>query len=74
MRFEKKRKKNHKFAAAKHHLGPIKTQVWKAYVTACLLNEIIVSNEITGYVKPIPVFMIKTGHQSTLKGVLTLSR
>ena len=26
-----------------HHLGPIITQIWKAYVTARLSNEIIVS-------------------------------
>ena len=31
-----------KSAAAKHHLGPIKTQIWKVYTTAHLSNKIIV--------------------------------
>ena len=34
----------------KHHHVPIKTQIWKAYVTARLFKEIILSNEITGSV------------------------
>ena len=51
-----------KSAAAKHHIGPIKTQIWnKAYVIARLSNEIIVSNEINGFVKPIQcyIFVLK---------------
>lgn len=45
-------------AAAKHHFGPIKTQISKTYVTTRLSNE-IVANEVvnTGSVKPIPVFI-----------------
>ena len=45
-------------AAAKCHLGPIKTQTQKAYVTADLSNEMIASNEITGSEKQIPVFIL----------------
>ena len=41
-----------------HHLGPIKTQIWKAYVTARLANEIIVSTEITGSENKIPDFIL----------------
>ena len=40
-------------AAAKHHIGPIKTL--KAYVSACVSKEIIVSNEITGSEKQVHV-------------------
>ena len=41
----------------KCHLGPIKTQIQNAYVTARVSNEIIVSNEITGSEKQVPVFI-----------------
>ena len=43
-------------AADKHHLRPIKTQMYKAYVTARLSNEIR-TNGITGSGKPIPVIL-----------------
>ena len=42
-------------ASANYHLGPIKTQLWKASVTACLSNVMVVSNEITSSVKQIRV-------------------
>ena len=48
-----------------HHLGPIITQIRKAYITACLSNEITVSNEIIGPVRPVLVFiLIKTEDKS----------
>ena len=46
------------------NIGPIKTQIWKPYVTARLSNEINASNEVTGSVKPM---RIKTTDQSTIE-------
>ena len=54
-------------AAAKRHLGPIKTQIRKLTSLHSLSNEMIVSNEITGSEKQVPILSlrIKTGAQST---------
>ena len=42
-----------------HYLGPIITQIWKAYyITACLSSEIIVSNEINEPVRPVPALIL----------------
>lgn len=37
---------------------PVATQIWKAYVTARLSNQIIASNKIIRSAKPVPVYIL----------------